>query len=334
MNDIKLYKKVYAEGLKPTSDTCHFCSIYYIRYNNDCLLGLTFEKKTAKIIIHEIQVFLKSDIHMECYGFNLKCGYSELFCFLGFKIGGYPLKFSKKSQLLIRLNKIKASLQRKKIAESEKYFKLVEQMSSKMHRRVLDSVGSTGQTVFKQLQYRNLGNRSIEIKILNALKLSLYQMESEVSVLTVTPDACKVYKDSLFIPTFVGRRKENSLVVSIKKWVQKAMDLIKEEDKIELESIIGCYLSPKFVQARETYRTELGKILSKNFNKYGTKIKKVRANNRKVMLSKVRFCSIKILLPLECLKKKLRDIGVLHNISTRPVGKPVFSRLKDYEIIS
>lgn len=125
---------------------------YYIRYNNDLLLGLRLEKKTAKIFINEIQVFLKSDLHIECHGPNFKCGSSELFCFLGFKIGGYSLKFNKKSQLLIRLNKIRASLRRKKIAESEKYFKLVEQMSSKMHRRILDSASSAGQTVFEQLR--------------------------------------------------------------------------------------------------------------------------------------------------------------------------------------
>lgn len=54
----------------------------------------------------------------------------------------------------------------------------------------------------------------------------------------------------------------------------------------------------------------------------------------KVMIPKASFYSIKILLPLECLKKKLREIGIIHGDLLRPIGKPVFGRLKDYEIIS
>lgn len=244
------------------------------------------------------------------------------------------MKHNKKSQLLVRLNKIKASLRRKKTAESEKYFKLVEQMSSKMHRRILNSVGSTGQTVFEQSQYKNLGNRSVTIKILNALKLSLYQIESDVTLLSDTLNISRVRHNSHIIPTFVERRQENSVTVLIKKWVQKAMDLIKEEDKVELEDIVGRYLSPRFIKAREVYLTELGKILSQNFNKHETKVKKMCVSNHKVVVSKKGYYNIKILLPIECVKKKLRGIGILDNISMRPIGKSRFSCSKDYEIIS
>lgn len=271
---------------------------------------------------------------MEWRDSNLKSGFSELFCFLGFRIGGYSFKLNRKPQLLIRLNKIRASLRRKKIAESEKYFKLVEHMSSKMHRRILNSVGSTGQTVFKQLKYKNWGNCSVTVKILNALKLSLYQIESEVTMLPDTLNVFKACNNFHVTPTFVERRRENNATVLIKKWIQKAMDIIKEEDKVELESIIGCYLSPKFIKAREAYLTELGKISSKNFNRYEMKVKKICGSHRKIVTPKKDFYSIKILLPCEYLKKKLREIGILHNISMRPIGKLVLSRLKDYEIIN
>jgi hypothetical protein len=260
-----------------------------------------------------------------------------LFCFLGFKIGGYSLKFNKKPQLLTRLNKIRASLRRKKIVESEKYFKLVEHVSSKMHRRILNSVGSTCQTVFKGLQHTNLGNRSVTIKILNALKLSLHQIESEVAMGSDTLNIFKLCHNPHAIPIFVERRSESSIAISIQKWVQKAMDLIKEADKVELEDVIGRYLSPRFMEAREVYLIELSKILSKNLNKLKANVKKMRGNSRKVIVSpqkKEGFYYVKILLPVEYLKKKLREIGILHNISARPIGKSTFSRLKDYEIIS
>jgi hypothetical protein len=43
----------------------NYCIIHYVRYNNDFILGLRVEKKMAKAFIGEIQVFLKSDLHME-----------------------------------------------------------------------------------------------------------------------------------------------------------------------------------------------------------------------------------------------------------------------------
>ena len=57
-------------------------------------------------------------------------------------------------------------------------------------------------------------------------------------------------------------------------------------------------------------------------------------SNQTITVSKPSFYSIKILLPFERLKKKLREIGILDNISMKPVGKLIFSRLKDYEIIN
>lgn len=204
LNDIKLYKKAYVENIESVSDLRDHCSVYCVRYNNDFLLGLRVDKRTAKTIINEIQVFVKSDIHIECRDPSFKSGSSELFRFLGFNIGGCSSRFNKKSQHLIRLNKIRTSLQRKKIAESEKYFRLVEQMSSKMHRRILNSVSNTGQIVFKQLQHKNWNNRSVTLKVLNALKLSLHQMESEVSMLPTTPNISKACTNTHRIPTFVG----------------------------------------------------------------------------------------------------------------------------------
>lgn len=153
-------------------------------------------------------------------------------------------------------------------------------------------------------------------------------------MLSDVPNIFKAYNNLHLIPTFLERRQENTVTVLIKKWIQKAMDLIQEEDKVELEEIMGCYLSPRFIKAREIYLRELGKISSKNFNKHETEIKKMCIENRRVIVSKACFSHIKIILPFECLKKKLRCIGILHYTSVKPIGKPTFSCLKDYEIIS
>jgi hypothetical protein len=332
--NVKFCEKDKVESIEPFCSTFKLFSIYYVRYNDDFLLGLRFEKKTAKAIIDDIQVFIKSDLHLERYDSNFSCGYLELSRFLGFNVGVYSLKLNKKSQRATRLNKVRAGLQRKKIAESEKYFKLVEQISSKMHRQLLNSVYSTRQTLFRKLHLRNLDNRNVQIKMLNALKLSLYQMESEMMVSPVKPNIFKTYSNPHFILMFSELRKENSLANLTKKWIQKAMDLAREEDKVKLENTMGRYLSPKFIKVREAYLMELDKISSKSFSACKTELKKMSVSNNKAISSKVGPYRIKILLPLECLKKHLRKLGVLNKFSMRPTGKPIFSRLKDYEVIS
>lgn len=112
------------------------------------------------------------------------------------------------------------------------------------------------------------------------------------------------------------------------------MDLAKEEDRIELENIMGRYLSPKFLKVRKVYLTELNKVLARGLNKFKSNEKKIfKSSSRSVRLKSSVF-NIKILLPVKHVRKKLRDIGILHKILVRPTSKLSFSRLKDYEIIS
>jgi Type II intron maturase len=40
------------------------------------------------------------------------------------------------------------------------------------------------------------------------------------------------------------------------------------------------------------------------------------------------------LVPIGSLKKKLRDLGVLHKTFVRPIGQWMFASLKDYDIIN
>jgi hypothetical protein len=137
---------------------------------------------------------------------------------------------------------------------------------------------------------------------------------------------------SMFI--FAERQKENSLVMVMKKWIQKAMDLAREEDKIELQNAVGRYLSPKFLRIRDSYLKELDKISKLGLNESSMSLTKKCAVRKKNMSEKTDVNKIQILLPVEFLKKKLRDIGILNKFSSRPMGKLIFSYLKDYDIIS
>jgi hypothetical protein len=115
-------------------------SVYYVRYDDELMVGLNFEKKLAKVIIYNIQVFIKSDLHLDSNDSSFSCCNSKWSCFLGFNVGISSVKLSRKSSHTHHFNRIKINLQRKKTAESQKYFKLVEHISSKTHRELLDSV--------------------------------------------------------------------------------------------------------------------------------------------------------------------------------------------------
>lgn len=159
-------------------------------------------------------------------------------------------------------------------------------------------------------------------------------MESELVVLPAASKQEKIYQNPHFMSIFLKRWKKNVLNVLIKQWIQKAMDLAKEEDRIELENIMGRYLSPKFLKVRKVYLTELNKVLARGLNKFKSNEKKIfKSSSRSVRLKSSVF-NIKILLPVKHVRKKLRDIGILHKILVRPTSKLSFSRLKDYEIIS
>ena len=264
LNGLEFYNKSYWKNVsgyrvKPFTRWNKSCNAYYIRYDAKFLLGLNLEKKLAKSVIQEIQIFLKSNIQLDCCDSNFSSAFSNVSCFLGFSLKLFFLKFNTKSYNNVRFNKIKANLQRRKIAESEKYLKLVEQISSKIHRQLIKSVSTTGQTIFEKLKFKSLVHYNLKIKVLKALKLSLYQMESEAGLSNATFSGFKVDGNSHIMIIASERQKENALVDTIKKWVHKAKDLVKKKNTAELETLVGCYLSPKLLKIRNSYLVELDK---------------------------------------------------------------------------
>jgi hypothetical protein len=260
--------KIKAENVKPPTLASKPLRIYYVRHKNEFLLGLNFEKKLAKMVVHDIQNFIKSDLHLNNYNSRFSYCYSKSLRFLGFNISFYPVKVSIKSPHTAHLKKIKASLQRKKVAESEKYFKLVEHVNSVMHRRFLNSIYTTGQAIIKRSEIKSCNDYSINIKVVNALKLSLSQVESEILLSRTKSHIFRRNDGAKTEPILnvAGCDKKNSVISAIYKWIQKATDLVKEEDRFELEAAVGNFLSPKFLRIRKSYLAELGKISSKNFN--------------------------------------------------------------------
>lgn len=173
-------------------------NVYYIRYADNLLLGLHMDKKFAKILRVKIKHFIKSNLQMEYResSFNARLIHcrSEPITFLGFQIWCHSYKFNPKSTYLIRFHKLKVSIQRKKIAESEAYFKMVERVLAKHHRHLINSIRTQSQTLIKQSQIKKVNNSSVKVKLINDLKKSLSVIESEILVPSINPHKAKTKK--------------------------------------------------------------------------------------------------------------------------------------------
>lgn len=109
-------------------------------------------------------------------------------------------------------------------------------------------------------------------------------------------------------------------------------------DADEIDRAVGQYLSPNFVKIRKEYLQELEKIFSKEFSeKVMTNVlenaktcQKKRQNFKKV----VSGCSIRITFSVEEIRKKLRSLGVLNKIVTKPVGLLKLTSMSVHGIIN
>jgi hypothetical protein len=162
---IKLLKierdKAIAEGIFSHKEISNSTKIYYVRYADNILFGFNSSKEVAKKVISESKSFIKFDLHLLHLPIKLIYAKSDLVKFLGFRLSVFDDNFYIKARQIINFQKMKASLKRKRIAESEKYFKLVECLTSKMHRQLINSVRLEGQTFIKKSQIKKVnGNKN------------------------------------------------------------------------------------------------------------------------------------------------------------------------------
>ena len=314
--------------------------IYYLRYADDILFGFNSSKEVAKQVIFESESFIKSDLYLSHFSIKLIHAKSDSVKFLGFRLNLFDGNFYFKTRQIISLQKVKASLKRKRIAESEKYFKLVQCITSKMYRQLINSVQLESQTLVKKFQIKELNNNKIKRKVLIALKASLSAMETEFALTNVKSNILKKSGSLKTNPhiILVEQKKNIFLKHILLKWIEKAQELVIKVDNDEIDCAVSQYLSPNFVKIRKEYFRELDKIYLKEFSK------KVILNTHKNVsichkpfsfLKKVAFdYFIRITFPVKEIRKKLRFLGVLNKIVTRPVGLLKLISMPIHEIIN
>lgn len=112
-----------------------------------------------------------------------------------------------------------------------------------------------------------------------------------------------------------------------------------EEDHLELKRVVGHYLSPEFVKARDVYIKELDIILSKDFSEKVIEFQLSKTKNSQTktdIFSSIdtsqRF--IRILFSRDEFLKKLRSLGIINKVISRPTGMGFLTSFKDQVIIN
>nr|AJF48929.1 maturase [Colacium vesiculosum] len=88
-----LYKKNYSK----INFYFFFKHIYYVRYNENLAFGVIGSKNFSKFLNRKIQGFIRSNLHLDLFSYNLQYAFSESMFFLGFKISLFTLNFKKKN---------------------------------------------------------------------------------------------------------------------------------------------------------------------------------------------------------------------------------------------
>jgi hypothetical protein len=81
-----LKQQALKKGIKRKIKIKQAEKLYYIRYNDEFILGYNGNKKNFKQILINIQNFIKSSLQLNTLGFNIKSAFSDKTPFLGFQL--------------------------------------------------------------------------------------------------------------------------------------------------------------------------------------------------------------------------------------------------------
>lgn len=229
-------------------------------------------------------------------------------------------------------------VQRKKIQEAELYSKMLSKISSEFHKRIIESCCITGQTLIKKSNIKKINDHRIKIRVVKALKRSLLDIEAEISTFNIPSHLPHNNKNSEKTNSSlsIAEKKRMSLTrIIIRNWIQKAQSLANDENLKELNLAVNEYLSPKLTETRDNYLLELNKISTKKFNEKIIqngldKAKSIQSITNSMITT---GSSVRILVPMKALIEKLRALGVINKITTKPAGNMKFTSFKDSDII-
>lgn len=148
----KLFKNAKKSKIRSSIITKMGCQLWYVRYIHDFIIGYCGKKSDIKEPLKRIEMFIRSNLQLNCTCFKLINAYSNHVDYLGFSIKCSKKKTPDiKSRSARAFEKLKNRLLMRKLIENSTYLKTLEWSGFKFYRKIVDQTIRDPQQIFVKL---------------------------------------------------------------------------------------------------------------------------------------------------------------------------------------
>ena len=148
----ELFKNAKKSNISSGIITKMGCQLLYVRHINDFIIGYYGKKSDTKEPLKRMEMFIRSNLQLNCTSFKLINACSNYVDYLGFRIKCLKKKtFYTKNRSVRAFEKLKNRLFMRKLIENSTYLKTLEWSGSKFYRKVVDQTIRDPQQIFVKL---------------------------------------------------------------------------------------------------------------------------------------------------------------------------------------
>ena len=333
----KLFKNAKKNKIRPDVITKMGCKLFYIRHIDNFIIGYSGKKSDVKEPLNRIEMFIKSNLQLNCTSFKLSNACNSYVNYLGFSIRCSQKKIlSSKHRSVRTFEKLKNRLRTRKLIENSTYLKILEWSGSKFYRKIMDQTIRDPQQILIKLGVNlksaltGRGRRDGLIHLITVLKqkLRFFDFAAEnVNSLIKEPyhEMAEQFRDNQY-----------------NKFIQRWSNAAEVLAQIEIEAEVKEYLPLKTVEAlniaRNNFLLQINKLCEFETNLIHVKnsglihVKPVGFPIERVDL-KVRRNSIKMYADVQNIMEKFKEQGIV-NKKGQPICFKKICSQEDHKIIS
>lgn len=333
----KLLKNAKKNKMRSDIVTKMGCKLLYVRHIDDFIIGYSGKKSDVKEPLKRIEMFIKSNLQLNCAGFKLSNACSNYVNYLGFSI-----KCSKKETVLSKrrsvhaFEKLKNRLRTRKLIENSAYLKILEWSGSKFYRKIIDQTIRDPQQIFIKLGINlksvlmRWGWRDGLIYLITVLKQKLRLFDF----------ALENVNSSIEEPYYkmAEQFRENQYSKFIQRWSDAAETLAQIVIEDEVKECLPSKIVETLDTARNNFLLQVNKLCKSEINLIQVKnsdliyVKPVGLPTERADL-KVGRNSIKVYANVKNIMEKFKEQGIV-NKKWRPICFKKICSQEDYRIIS
>lgn len=148
----ELFKNAKKSNIRPGIITKMGSQLLYVRHINDFIIGYYGKKSGIKEPLKRIEMFIRSNLQLNCTSFKLINACTNYVDYLGFSIKCSKKRtFYTKKRSVRAFEKLKNRLFTRKLIENSTYLKTLEWSGSKFYRKVVGQTIRDPQQIFVEL---------------------------------------------------------------------------------------------------------------------------------------------------------------------------------------